>query len=205
MDINTIKKNYQENGTVLIDLRDSFLSNEDFSFLEEASKNVPYENVTIGDAGEKNQVDVARFMTDVDAPTEVESKYTKKVLEILNSKTHLDSYKKILNFEGDLFIRRVQINKMKKNSFIGHHLDSDSNPDYIAAVVTQLGNNFSGGDFLVHKKDKINTFKPFYKSMCISNCNLPHEVTKIESGERISLVFFLCSHNEKNRRYHKKD
>jgi predicted 2-oxoglutarate/Fe(II)-dependent dioxygenase YbiX len=92
---------------------------------------------------------------------------------------------------------------MYKDSFIGYHLDVDSNPDYLAAVVIQIGEEFEGGDYVVYKNKedkKPNVFKPFYQSMIISNCLRPHEVTKITSGERVSLVFFLCSHNSSNKR-----
>ena len=43
---------------------------------------------------------------------------------------------------------------MKKNAFVGYHLDIDSNPDYLYAVVLQLGNKFTGGKYVVYKKIK---------------------------------------------------
>ena len=39
------------------------------------------------------------------------------------------------------------------------HLDTDSNPDYIAACVIQLGDNFEGGIYRVYQKDK--SYKDF--------------------------------------------
>ena len=122
---------------------------------------------------------------------------------ILNKKDYKKIFGKIISYNEELYIRRVQVNKMSTNSFIGYHLDVDSNPDYIAAVVIQIGASFTGGDYVVYtnKDDKDpNIFKPFYQSMIISNCKRPHEVTKILSGERISLVFFLCSHDGDNKR-----
>jgi|TARA_B100000767_G_scaffold275637_1_gene313917 hypothetical protein len=198
-----LKKEYQEKGTVLFDLKSSFFRNIDFETLKDASENIPYETVHIGDAGEENKVEVGRFMTDVDKPEVVNNQYSKKVLNILNDIKYKKIFGEIISYEKELYVRRVQVNKMYKDSFIGYHLDVDSNPDYLAAVVIQIGAEFEGGDYVVYtsKEDKNpNVFKPFYESMIISNCLRPHEVTKIVSGERISLVFFLCSHDGNNKR-----
>tara|TARA_B110000483_G_C18094985_1_gene503510 strand:- start:275 stop:907 length:633 start_codon:yes stop_codon:yes gene_type:complete len=198
-----LKKEYQEKGTVLFDLKSSFFRNIDFETLKDASENIPYETVHIGDAGEENKVEVGRFMTDVDKPEVVNNEYSKKVLNILNDINYKKIFGEIISYEKELYVRRVQVNKMYKNSFIGYHLDVDSNPDYLAAVVIQIGAEFEGGDYVVYtsKEDKNpNVFKPFYESMIISNCLRPHEVTKVVSGERISLVFFLCSHDGNNKR-----
>ena len=198
-----LKKEYQEKGTVLFDLKSSFFRNIDFETLKDASENIPYETVHIGDAGEENKVEVGRFMTDVDKPEVVNNEYSKKVLNILNDINYKKIFGEIISYEKELYVRRVQVNKMYKDSFIGYHLDVDSNPDYLAAVVIQIGAEFEGGDYVVYtsKEDKNpNVFKPFYESMIISNCLRPHEVTKVVSGERISLVFFLCSHDGNNKR-----
>ena len=198
-----LKKEYQEKGSVLFDLKGSFFNDKDFETLKDASENISYETVHIGDAGEENKVEVGRFMTDVDKPELVNNEYSKKVLNILNNIKYKKIFKEIISYEKELYVRRVQVNKMHKDSFIGYHLDVDSNPDYLAAVVIQIGAEFKGGDYVVYtnKDDKNpNVFKPFYESMIISNCFRPHEVTKIVSGERISLVFFLCSHDGNNRR-----
>lgn len=203
MMLDFLKNEYNEKGTVLFDLKNSFFDKFDFLTLEKASKNISYETVLIGDAGEKNKVEVGRFMTDVNKPEIVNNDYSKEVLNILNKKHYKKKFAEIISYEKDLYIRRVQVNKMSINSFIGYHLDVDSNPDYIAAVVIQIGAKFTGGDYVVYtdKDDKNpNVFKPFYQSMIISNCKRPHEVTKILSGERISLVFFLCSHDGNNQR-----
>ena len=37
---------------------------------------------------------------------------------------------------------------------VGYHLDVDSNPDYLYAVVIQLGSRFTGGKYVVYKNKK---------------------------------------------------
>ena len=91
---------------------------------------------------------------------------------------------------------------MHKRSFVGLHLDIDSNPDYLAAVVIQFGKILKEVIILCMKVKMMMLFMLFtilsiYDN---SNCHYPHEVTKVEKGTRISLVFFLCGHKSENLR-----
>ena len=121
----------------MFDLEKSFFSNDDFKKLEKLLAKLPYEYVSTGDAGEDNSVEVGRLMTDIKHPKIVNESISKLGLEILNKDEHLKFYKTLLN-RDELYLRRVQVNKMHKRSFVGLHLDIDSNPDYLAAVVTSL-------------------------------------------------------------------
>ena len=200
--VENLKKRYDKHGTIMFDLERSFFSDDDFKNLEELFAKLPYEYVSTGDAGEDNSVEVGRLMTDIKKQKVVNESIANLALKILNKEKHLKFYKKLLN-RDELHLRRVQVNKMHKDAFVGYHLDIDSNPDYLAAVVVQFGRDFKGGDYIVYedKKDDVGLcYAPFYQSMIISNCNNPHEVTKIEKGTRISLVFFLCEHKGENLR-----
>ncbi len=198
--LSNYKKTLKRDGTVLIDGISSFFEESDFNLLEELLNKLPKEFVTIGDAGEKNSVTVSRIMTDVDKPKIVNSKISKKILSILNRK-YLKKLKYITG-KNKIFIRRAQLNIMGKNSFVGYHLDTDSNPDYLYAVVLQFGTDFKGGEYRVHKNNKYTDYMPNLKSVIISDCNLPHEVRKVKKGKRSSFVFFLSSHKNKNKRIH---
>ena len=79
--------------------------------------------------------------------------------------------------------------------------DVDSNPDYIAACVIQLGDKFKGGLYRVYQKDKtFIDYSPKFGSIIISDCTYPHEVTKVINGRRKSLVFFISKNFGLNRR-----
>ena len=142
-------------------------------------------------------------MTDIEKPEKVNNNFSEKVIKILSSKKVINFIKKICNCNDEIFIRRVQYNEITENCFVGYHLDKDSNPDYLAAIVLQLGVNFNGGLYRVYNKfNKKNyiDYKPNYGSLLISDCEYPHEVTKVESGKRGSLVFFVSKNNGKNPR-----
>ena len=58
---------------------------------------------------------------------------------------------------------------------------------------------------VVEKSNRIrlafgNDFTSDFGDLIISNCNYPHEVTKVESGNRKSLVFFVSNDAGKNKR-----
>ena len=198
MELNKYRKELKKIGTILIPETDSFINKDDFTKIEKILKKIPRELVRIGDAGEKNNVYVSRLMTDIKKPIVVNKKYSNMVLNILNEK-YLGFFEKIVN-RKKLYIRRAQVNNMSKNAFVGYHLDIDSNPDYLCAIVLQLGSEFTGGEYVVYKKKTKRIFRPKYKSIIISDCKIHHEVTKVRSGKRISFVFFLSENFSKNKR-----
>lgn len=200
----SLVKNYEKKGTIMVPFSSSQnpLSDIDFSKLKNYCSNVEKEFIEIGDAGEKNHLLVGRFITDVKKPKIVKNKYSKKVISILKKKKLVNFIKKILKTKKNIHLRRVQFNEIGKNCFVGYHLDIDSNPDYIAACVIQLGSKFKGGIYRVYQKKskKFYDYAPSKGSLIISNCLYPHEVTKVKSGKRGSLVFFVSYKKGLNKR-----
>ena len=203
MSESSFSNEYINKGTMLVPLHDESnpLSEEDISQLVDCCESVDKEFVTTGDAGEKNFVHVGRFMTDVQKPEIVKNEYSKKVIDILSKPKLKDYIKKIVGASKEIFYRRIQFNQIDENCFVGYHLDVDSNPEYLAACVIQLGKEYEGGIYRVYQKDKsFRDFKPKYGSLIISNCEYPHEVTKVTKGNRKSLVFFVSYSNGPNLR-----
>lgn len=189
-------------GTILLKLGEHPLTEAELDRLDQLSdvSNVPYEHVDIGDAGEENFVDVARFMTDVEEPLRVNEEAADEVLAILGSSKMMQFYDEVVG--SNLVIRRCQVNLLHKGGFVGFHLDTDSNPDYASPIVIQFSSDYSGGDYVVHHPiHSAQEFSMPRYSMIISSCNLPHEVTEVTSGRRKSLVYFLSNHAGKNRRW----
>ena len=197
---------YKKNGTIIVDLNDNNypLDNDDLKKLSSYCNDVDKEFVKVGDAGEPNFLNVGRFMTDKEKPEIVDNPFSKKVIEILNRKKLIDFIKSVLNIDKKFYNRRIQFNEIVENCFVGYHLDIDSNPDYLAACVVQLGADYSGGLYRVYQKDdnkKYIDYKSNFGSVIISNCEYPHEVTKVLKGSRKSLVFFISMHDGLNARY----
>ncbi|MCW5234849.1 2OG-Fe(II) oxygenase [Verminephrobacter eiseniae] len=189
-------------GVVAIPESFGLFTSDEWSRIESLAvhENMPYEAVFIGDAGEHNCVEVGRIMTDVDRPRVVNESVSRPLLEILAAPHRMAFFRELLD-ASVLHLRRAQINRMHVNSFIGPHVDRDSNPDYEVAVVLQLGRSFEGGDFIVHLPEgHRRVLKPDFRSTSITRCELLHEVASVKAGQRVSLVFFLSRHPGENRR-----
>ena len=201
--IEKFKKNYDLNGTAYIEKGFTPFNDEQYLKISEYCNNVEKEFVKVGDADEPNHVNVGRFMTDIKKPEVVDNLYSRKLIDILWSKNIKSYIKFIVNTNDEIYLRRIQYNQINKDCFVGYHLDIDSNPDYLAACVLQLGKNFDGGLYRVYNKNNKKSFidyKPDYGSLLISDCQYPHEVTKVTDGERGSLVFFVSKNPDLNKR-----
>ena len=197
------KDSYSDKGTILVGKDDESnpINKDELNELLTCCEKVNKEFIEIGDAGESNNLLVGRFMTDVKKPEVVQNPFSKKVIDILSKKKMFDFIKNVCGKDKNLFLRRVQFNQIDKGNFVGYHLDTDSNPDYIAACVIQLGSDYTGGKYRVYQSNgKFNDFISGFGDLIISNCNYPHEVTKVESGNRKSLVFFVSDQEGKNKR-----
>ena len=196
-----MKSLYFENGS-------HYLTYKDFETIQGILDLFPLENITIGDAGEINDCKVGRLVEDhpCEYPKIVNREFSEKVFKIIFNEDCKKFLKKLVpEFKGkELCIRRCQFNVLSKDSFVGKHLDIDSNPDYRAAVVYQLGSKFTGGSFDVYEnmasEKPIQEIKPAYGSICISDSRFPHAVRKVESGVRTSLVMFVSSYFGRNKR-----
>jgi predicted 2-oxoglutarate/Fe(II)-dependent dioxygenase YbiX len=192
----------KESGSLYLAEDTHFFTDAEWAEIERiaSSPALPWEKVLIGDADEPNDVSVARFMTDIDAPRVVNEALSEQILPILNSEK-VNAYCREAVGARELFLRRVQINRMGEGSFIGLHLDQDSNPDYEISVVLQLGSDYEGGEFFVHLNDADHRhYLTSYRSVLISRCELRHEVRRVLGGTRTTLVFFYSRWHGANQR-----
>ena len=201
-DLAQVRDTLARDGVVSLDDATALFTADEWELLERGivDPRLPYEQVLIGDAGEPNLVEVGRLMTDVDRPRVVNADVTAPMLDVLGSPDRMAMLADLIGVR-QVHMRRAQINRMHAGSFIGLHLDQDSNPDYTVAIVLQMGTVFDGGDFVVHppRGDTV-AIHPGYRSVTISRCDFPHEVCRVASGLRTSLVYFVADHDGDNRR-----
>ena len=145
----SIEKEFEKTGTILVDDGSKLISAEKLSKLEDLASSLPLEHVEIGDANEPNYLDVGRFITDVDRPTLVNRPSSDEALDIIKDADFQKFFSYLLG-TGTLHVRRMQYNILGEGCFVGIHLDTDSNPDYLVAVVIQFGDQFSGGEYVVY-------------------------------------------------------
>jgi predicted 2-oxoglutarate/Fe(II)-dependent dioxygenase YbiX len=191
-----------ESGSIYLPEESGFFSAEEWDEIERVASSpaLPWEKVLVGDADEPNDVHVARFMTDIDRPRVVNDALAERILPILGS-DKVKAYCRAALGADQLHLRRAQINRMHEGSFIGLHLDQDSNPDYEISIVLQLGSRYEGGEFVVQRgENDERSYLTAYRSVIISRCDLRHEVRRVLSGQRTTLVFFLSRWAGDNQR-----
>src|SRR5690606_34473933 len=116
----------EKTGAIYIGESKGFLTAEEWAELEQLcfDSGLPYETVTIGDANEPNQVEVGRFMTDVQGPKKVNSSISEQVVRIIGHPARMQMLSRLLGRER-VYLRRAQVNHMHRGSFVGLHLDTD--------------------------------------------------------------------------------
>lgn len=192
----------RETGIAYLSEADGFFSGNEWEAIEGIvhSPLLPHERVVIGDAGEDNDVRVGRFLTDVDRPQRVNEPLASRLLDIVHSPAKAALYRRMLGADA-VTLRRAQVNTMSAGSYIGYHLDTDSNPDYGYSIVLQLGTNYTGGEFVAYEgKHAVFDAAPEHRSALITRSNIPHEVKPVADGRRISLVYFISASADDNRR-----
>ena len=193
--------------SIYLPLGKHFLTKDEVLSIERGLKNFPLETITIGDAGEINNCQVGRLMEDhpESYPEIRNEKLSKDILNLYQSEKAHEFFSSYLDSSSPQIIRRSQFNLLGKGSFVGRHLDTDSNPDYQIAAVLQLGSEFTGGEFVVYpsKDSKIKDaqiLSPEYGSLTISFCSVEHEVQEVKSGIRTSFVNFISNYIGRNKR-----
>ena len=197
----------RKGDSVYFPLGSHFLNSEEVTFIENRLKNFPLETIKIGDAGEINDCQVGRLMEDQpqSMPKKMNIELSTPILALYQTKIAEQFFSNIFNNNKQQCIRRSQFNLLGKGSFVGRHLDIDSNPDYQIAAVLQLGSQFTGGEFVVYpSKDSsekdAQVIDPEYGSLTISFCDFEHEVKKVTSGVRTSFVNFISNYHGINKR-----
>jgi len=180
-----------QQATLLFAENEIPLDQQEWRVLSELLSNSEYEHIIGGDANENHSVWVSRYVNDVDTP-EALNDLSKEVEAIVMSSKMRNFYQQFTG-TNKLCLRRCQANRLHKGDYIGVHKDQDSSPDYFATIVFHFSNNYSGGYFQTEegKHDAAHQYKPTIHTALVNNCSVPHQVTKVEQGERLTLACFL--------------
>lgn len=141
-----------------------------------------FEFVEIGDTDEPNQVHVSRV-----GQNRNHCQNAKKIHDMFLSKI----FKNISVPNTDLTYERAQVHILYPGNFIGRHSDKESNKNYKFAVVTGFSDNYKGGDFELEGPLRTEAIKLNKKKVLVIDCEYFHQIKKVLSGTRKTLVFFL--------------
>lgn len=185
-------REFCERGTLMYAGDEIPLNTAEWQQLRALLQDLKYDHVIGGDAAENHSVHVCRFYNDVVKPEALHAR-SAQVHALVMSPKMRRFYRRFTGTD-ELCMRRCQANLMHKGDYIGIHKDQDSNPDYIATVVFHFADNYQGGDFVTHDANAGSKhFHPHAITMLVNNCTIPHEVTPVEYGERLTLACFLST------------
>ena len=159
-----------------------------------------YEHIVGGDANEGHSVWVSRYFNDIESP-EALNALSSDIEAVVMSPKMRAFYQRFAGTDM-LCLRRCQANRLNKGDFIGEHKDQDSSPEYMATIVFHFSDNYSGGYFQTRNvtTKKQQSYKPSARMALVNNCSIPHQVTPVERGERLTLACFLSTSFAPNKK-----
>jgi len=187
------KYDIEKQPTLLFEEGDIPLTDKQWQQLAHLLAKSEYQHVIGGDAEEGHSVWVSRYYNDVESPQAL-SDLSEEVKTIVMSAEMRAFYQQFTGTDK-LCLRRCQANRLSQGDFIGVHKDQDSSPDYLATIVFHFSNEYKGGYFQIDKDDAITPqrYRPSAHMALVNNCSIPHQVTRVESGERLTLACFLST------------
>ncbi|MGD8566500.1 MAG: 2OG-Fe(II) oxygenase [Gammaproteobacteria bacterium] len=183
---------FEADGAVVI-LRDEIpLSTEQWRSVEAIVRDIEYARIVGGDTGDAHSVWVGRFVNDVDRPQLLHDS-SEQLLNVLFSDPMQRFFGQIIGAQP-LCVRRCQANRLFVGDFIGHHIDRDTTPDYLATAIFQLSDAFEGGEFVLYhpERGQYTVNLPKY-SLVLNRGDIPHEVLPVQHGMRQSLACFFST------------
>jgi hypothetical protein len=185
-----IRKTLAEEGVVVLHGDDMPIDDATWDGIHRALRELPYEEVRIGDAGDKHKVRVSRLVNDHDVPTFLQPSAQAIITAVMGERM-MALCREALGLSA-CCVRRSQAHLLSDGGFIGPHVDQDSNPDYRYAVVLHFDHGFTGGELIAsHSTKGRRAYRPAPRSILINRGDIPHEVTPVEQGERMTLALFL--------------
>ncbi|MGY3611069.1 MULTISPECIES: 2OG-Fe(II) oxygenase [unclassified Bradyrhizobium] len=191
-----------DKGTVLI-APETLFTKDELTRIDQLQCGIPEETVREGDAGDSHNVFVKRVRLDHPGhhPSNVNGTASTQIIELVERTERVSALRRIFGGSSECVIRRCQIHRMPPGSFVGVHLDAESDPDFEYSVIVQLARDFEGGEFVVYPTEREpQVFRPHLGTVVITTCSFRHEVRLVHAGERRSLVYFCSKYRGANRR-----
>jgi hypothetical protein len=212
-DIHKLISTFNEYGFLYFDNQKSLLKEEDWCTLKKHSELlIPERVLKENKQNLEYSLKVGRIINDMSAPTEVDcnidqptSLYAESSLikDIIFSDNLNMLMRRILK-KDDLIIRRCQYNVMYESDSLGQHIDNIANPAYKLTLVLCVRDEYNGGILsLIDYNGNEHRIKLIEKSILIFYGSLPHSVSSVSSGKRVTLCVFISDYFGKSSRLKK--
>lgn len=99
-----------------------------------------------------------------------------------------------------IYLRRSQINTLSEGDCIHEHLDTSANPCYSTGLILCLGDEYTGGEVVLYNRNNNRcSFRLEVGDSIFLDSSIPHQITDVHSGLRITIANFWGSNTEVNR------
>lgn len=177
-----------QQATLLFEEDEIPLTEQEWQRLGDLLAQSKYEHIIGGDADESHSVWVSRYFNDIETPEALNG--LSEHIEAIVMGPRMRNFYRSFTGTDNLCLRRCQANRLQKGDYIGEHKDQDSSPDYLATIVFHFSDDYSGGRFQTSEQQ---SYKPRAHMALVNNCSVPHQVTRVDSGERLTLACFLST------------
>lgn len=135
---------------------------------------------------------VARFIVRKNGQSKiVNTQYTFPILNILSRTNFIKAIEQKTKLKN-LKILRMQLNSMKKNSFVGLHTDSENDPAFETTAVIRTASSYDGGELCLYGNTPKVINQPDH-SVFFMDSRVEHEVKMVTNGYRNSLIVVMGS------------
>ena len=197
--LSTPQYDLEQQSTLVFDEQDLPLTRQEWQQLAELLADSEYQHIIGGDANESHSVWVSRYHNDVESPQALNAQ-SAGIEAIVMSPKMRKFYQRFTGTE-ELCLRRCQANRLQPGDYIGMHKDQDSSPDYLATIVFHFSDDYAGGYFQTSGDSEAqHSYKPQAHMALVNSCSIPHQVTAVESGERLTLACFLSTSFAQNKK-----
>jgi len=195
----TAEYDLEQQATLVFEEQDVPLTGQEWQQLAELLANSEYQHIIGGDANENHSVWVSRYHNDIESPQAL-NPLSADIEAIVMSPRMRNFYQRFTGTD-ELCLRRCQANRLRKGDYIGMHKDQDSSPDYLATIVFHFSEEYTGGYFQTSAiNNEPHSYKPCAHMALVNSCSIPHQVTAVESGERLTLACFLSTSFAENKK-----
>lgn len=189
----------EDTSTLVFEEAEIPLTAQEWQSLSKLLAASEYEHIVTGDANEQHSVWVSRYHNDVTAPQSL-NEFSDQVEDIVMSSKMRAFYRRFTG-TSELCLRRCQANRLQKGDYIGWHKDQDSSPEYLATIVFHFDSDYEGGVFKTGE-DEVSacSYRPGARMALVNSCSIPHQVSEVTDGERLTLACFLSTSFNDNTR-----
>lgn len=200
MDRPSLPTDFMKHGVCSVAVEALNIGDAEWKRLTEAfaATTCPYVELTHSPRGANYWISVASIITDEPLPCETNHPVTRLAVDVIAREVVTRRVSELTGFER-LRLRRCQAHVIAPGGFMERHVDCGANPLWDVVVIFVFEAASLGGTLLFETEESTYSYNSAGNAV-LFRANLPHEVTRVTSGTRRTLVCWYSHSDEPNPR-----